>query len=63
MSYNYQDLPGCQKAIQDFVSEEGISKRELYFYPDELPFPIPEGKVVRITIDYVALAKLENRPE
>lgn len=49
--------------VQEFAVEDGLRKRERYFYQDELPFAIPEGKVVRVTIDYVSLAKLENRPE
>lgn len=49
--------------IQEFVTEKDLRKRERFFYAEELPFPIPEGKVVRVTIDYVSLAKLENRPE
>lgn len=43
--------------------KDGLQKREIYFYPDELEFPIKDGKVIRVTIDYVSLAKLENRAE
>lgn len=53
------DLP---ELIHQFVIDHP-NKRELYFYADHLPFPIPDGKVVRVTIDYVSLAKLENRAE
>lgn len=63
MSYNYQDLPGVTAAIHEFVKQKGLRSREVYFYQSELPFEIPEGKAVRITIDYVSVAKLENRPE
>lgn len=51
--------------IQAFVKEHqnGLQKQELYFYPDELDFPVIGGKVIRVTIDYVSLAKLENRAE
>lgn len=49
--------------IQEFVATKGLHKRELYFYPDELPFAIPEGKVVHVVIEYASLAKHENRAE
>lgn len=58
--------PDLMTLIQLFVRDhirEKLQKRELYFYPDELDFPVVDGKVVRVTIDYVSLAKLENRAE
>jgi hypothetical protein len=45
--------------------ESGISKHEMFFYPQHLQnLPlIPSGKVVKVTIELVSQAKLENRPE
>jgi hypothetical protein len=52
-----------KQAVESFLSEEGLTKRELYFYPDELVAEVPRGKLVRVTIDLVSQAKHENRPE
>ncbi len=44
--------------------ESKDGKLELYFRADDLPsVNVPPGKAVRVTIDYVALAHLENRAE
>ncbi len=45
--------------------DEGVGKRELYFTRADfadLPL-VPEGKVLRVTLDFVPLSKIENRAE
>jgi len=49
--------------VKDFVTSEAY-KREIYLWQDEnLWLKLPNGKVVRITLDFVSEAKLNNKAE
>ena len=59
MTLTFSDTHTLGAILAKQFVEDGAIKSQRYFVPDDLDCPLPEGKIVKVTLEYVPFSECE----